>query len=145
MHKIEMIYTLNRYSEPSATQYVWKYFFKRPFIGHATSSPFKFCKTKVLFPKILTTVKGPIHRLSNFPCLPLSSFHASHLRTRSPTAKTSFLIFLSKPSFTFFPVHLSCIHNGFSFLLQLDYLKHSSSYIIRFLFYFLQKLNYWGS
>ena len=83
-------------------QYVWKIFKNRPFTGPATSSPFRFCKTKVLFPRILIIVKGPSHKLSNFPCFPFSSFLASHVRTTSPTEKVSFLTFLSKFYFTFF-------------------------------------------
>jgi len=62
-------------------------------------SPFRLCSIKVLFSMTWDMQKGPSHKLSNFPCLYLSSLRASHFRMRSPSWKTSCFAFLSKAAF----------------------------------------------
>ena len=89
--KHSSIFTMNK--TPFLPYLVYKCFKKRPLTGPANSSPSKFCRTNVLLSRLLTILKGPSHRWSNFPCLGFSSLIASHLSTKSLGKKLFSLTF----------------------------------------------------
>ena len=59
-------------------------------------SLFSSCNILVFSPWLVVISWGPFQRWSKFLCFPLSSYLASHFKTRSPCWKSSGLVLLSK-------------------------------------------------